>query len=80
MQGYFTVKITPIGVNIQLLEEQDERNIQMLITDAQDSMKHWFKEIRPWSPKDVDIKKVIWLRIHGVPTHAWNLSLLSFII
>ncbi|GAU25112.1 hypothetical protein TSUD_274010 [Trifolium subterraneum] len=29
-------------------------------------------EIRPWNSKDVDIDRVSWLRIFGIPPHAWN--------
>ncbi|GAU10584.1 hypothetical protein TSUD_419600, partial [Trifolium subterraneum] len=29
-------------------------------------------EIRPWNSKDVDIDRVAWLRIFGIPPNAWN--------
>jgi hypothetical protein len=35
-------------------------------------MDQWFKEIRPWSPKEIDRDRNVWLRIHGIPAHAWN--------
>ncbi|PNY07747.1 hypothetical protein L195_g004251 [Trifolium pratense] len=35
-------------------------------------LDQWFKEICPWSPKDIDVERTIWLRIYDIPTHAWN--------
>ncbi|GAU26825.1 hypothetical protein TSUD_289300 [Trifolium subterraneum] len=66
-QGYFGVKVTPLGSNLALLEGQEEGEVQALIDDVKDWMDQWFREIRPWSPKDVDVDRVAWLRIYGIP-------------
>ncbi|GAU46303.1 hypothetical protein TSUD_283280 [Trifolium subterraneum] len=71
-QGYFGVKVTPLGSNLTLLEGQEEGEVQALIDDAKGWMDQWFKEIRPWSPKEIDIERIIWLRVYGIPVHAWN--------
>ncbi|KAK2369434.1 hypothetical protein QL285_082569 [Trifolium repens] len=72
MQGYFGVKITPLGSNLSLLEGQEEGEVEALMEDAKDWLDQWFKEIHPWSPKDIDLERIVWLRIFGVPAHAWN--------
>ncbi|GAU48228.1 hypothetical protein TSUD_184080 [Trifolium subterraneum] len=71
-QGYFGVKVTPLGANLCLLQGQDEGEVQALIEDAKDWLDQWFKEIKPWDPKDIDVERTIWLRIYGIPSHAWN--------
>ncbi|MCI03917.1 DUF4283 domain protein, partial [Trifolium medium] len=71
-QGYFGVKVTPLGSNLTLLEGQEEGEVQALLEDAKDWLDQWFKEIRPWNPKDVDVDRVVWLRIFGIPVHAWS--------
>jgi hypothetical protein len=71
-QGYFGVKVTPLGANLTLLEGQEEGEVQALMEDAKEWLKQWFAEIRPWSTKDLDTKRTIWLRVYGIPSHAWN--------
>jgi hypothetical protein len=71
-QGYFGVKVTPLGSNLALLEGHEEGEVEALLTDAKDWLDQWFKEIHPWSPKDIDLERIVWLRIFGVPAHAWN--------
>jgi hypothetical protein len=72
MQGYFGVKVTPLGSTLTLLEEQEEGEIQALMMDAKEWLDDWFQEIRPWNPKEIDRDRIIWLRIYGIPAHAWN--------
>jgi hypothetical protein len=71
-QGYFGVKVTPLGANLTLLEGQDEGEVKALVTDAKSWLEQWFKDIRPWSPKEIDHERVAWLRVFGIPLHAWN--------
>jgi hypothetical protein len=71
-QGYFGVKVTPLGANLALLEGQEEGEVEALLEDARDWLDQWFSEIRPWTPKDVDLERTVWLRIFGIPVHAWN--------
>ncbi|MCH95181.1 DUF4283 domain protein, partial [Trifolium medium] len=40
--------------------------------DAREWLNQWFREIRPWNPKDVDVDRIVWLRVFGIPAHAWN--------
>jgi hypothetical protein len=71
-QAYFGVKVTPLGANLTLLEGQEEGEVQALRDDAKGWMEQWFKDIRPWSPKEIDTSRVAWLRVYGIPSHAWN--------
>ncbi|XP_045802504.1 uncharacterized protein LOC123896113 [Trifolium pratense] len=78
-QGYFGVKITPLGANLVLLEDQEEGEVKALMEDARGWLEQWFKEIRPWSPREVDNERLVWLRVYGVPIHAWNDKFFSLI-
>lgn len=42
-------------------------------------MSEWFLETRPWKHEDVDNERMTWLRVFGVPCHAWCLKLFEFI-
>ncbi|GAU24569.1 hypothetical protein TSUD_149100 [Trifolium subterraneum] len=79
IQGYFGVKVTPLGANLTLLEGQDEGEVEALMEEARDWMEQWFKEVRPWTEKDVDLERLVWLRVYGIPAHAWNESFFTMI-
>ncbi|PNX55343.1 hypothetical protein L195_g048970 [Trifolium pratense] len=71
-QGYFGVKITPLGENLVLLEDQEEGEIKALMEDTWCWLEQWFKEIRLWSLGEVDNDSLVWLRVYGIPVHSWN--------
>ncbi|GAU33402.1 hypothetical protein TSUD_20950 [Trifolium subterraneum] len=72
MQGYFGVKATPLGANLVLLEDKEDGEIKALMEDACGWLEQWFKDIRPWSPREVDNDRLVWFRVYGIPAHAWN--------
>ncbi|GAU49526.1 hypothetical protein TSUD_377390 [Trifolium subterraneum] len=58
-QGYFGVKVTPLGANLPLLEGYDDGEVKALMEDAKGWMDQWFKEIRSWCPNDLDVERTI---------------------
>lgn len=78
MEGYFGVKVTPMGANICLLEEDFEGEITTLIKENPKWINQWFKDIRSWKHQDVDNERLIWLRIYGLPCQAWNPIVFEF--
>jgi hypothetical protein len=60
-----------------LLEGQEDGEVEALMEDAKEWLDQWFKEIRPWDPKDIDLERLVWVRIYGVPVHAWNFDFFS---
>ncbi|MCI01860.1 hypothetical protein A2U01_0022889, partial [Trifolium medium] len=79
MEGYFGIKVTPLGANLALLEEQSVGEIEAVMMEGKDWMEQWFRDIRPWNPKEVDTERVVWLRVYGIPAHAWNDNLFTLI-
>ncbi|CAK8572723.1 unnamed protein product [Lathyrus sativus] len=47
-KGYFSIKVTPLGANLCLLEESEEGEIRDLIREAKSWWKQWFSNIRRW--------------------------------
>ncbi|XP_058775853.1 uncharacterized protein LOC131650141 [Vicia villosa] len=72
MEGYFLVKVTPMGGNLCLLEESEEGVIEDLIGVGETWWKQWFQVIRRWNELDIDDGRVSWISVYGVPIHAWN--------
>ncbi|MCH86156.1 hypothetical protein A2U01_0007010, partial [Trifolium medium] len=76
-QGYFGIKITPLGANLVLLEEQETGEVQALMEDAKSWLEQWFRDIRPWTTREADRSRLVWLRVYGIPVHAWNVDFFS---
>ncbi|MCH91686.1 DUF4283 domain protein, partial [Trifolium medium] len=64
-------------VFIQLTEDED---LWALIKDADDYFNHWFVKIREWSPTEVSVERVAWIRIYGIPAHVWKEDFFKMIV
>lgn len=72
-QGVFSIKATPMGANLVLLERvKDEDDFKGFMEEANKWLLQWFRWVRPWKPTDVDKKRVAWVRCFRVLMHAWN--------
>ncbi|CAI8607977.1 unnamed protein product [Vicia faba] len=63
MEGYFAIKVTPLGVNLCLLEESEEGVIEDLIGGGETWWKHWFVEVRRWNEEE--LKESLTVEIDG---------------
>lgn len=72
MEGYFAIKITPLGGSLCLLEETEEGLINDFIGVGESWWRQCFEEVKKWEEDIIDDGRVIWIREFGIPTHAWN--------
>ncbi|XP_058746152.1 uncharacterized protein LOC131619025 [Vicia villosa] len=72
IEGFFSIKVYPMGANLCLLEEMVEGFIKELLEEGKWWWQQWFKTIKPWHEKEVDTARVVWVRVYGVPCHAWS--------
>lgn len=79
MQGYQSVKVTPMGGSLVMLYPDDEGEILDMISKGSPWMNELFVSVRPWSPKEVSVDRTVWLRCIGVPIHTWNAGFFSFL-
>ncbi|CAL5199593.1 unnamed protein product [Lathyrus oleraceus] len=79
-EGYFAIRVMPLGAKLCLLEDRDEVEREALLEEGCDWLQQWFKKIRKWQPSDVDIERVTWVRCYGVPCHAWSPSFFELIM
>lgn len=77
--GYFSIKVTPLGDNLFLLEDLEEGEMEALLEERCDWLKHWFKEVKRWRKSDVDPERVTWLRCYSIPYHIWNPRFFEFV-
>ncbi|CAJ2672764.1 unnamed protein product [Trifolium pratense] len=78
-QGYFGIKITPLGANMVLMEEQEEGELQALLLEAKSWLDQWFSQVKPWEPELVDNERLLWVRVYGIPAHAWHVNFFDLI-
>ncbi|XP_058784074.1 uncharacterized protein LOC131658840 [Vicia villosa] len=71
IEGFFSVKVFPMGANLCILEEMEEGFIKELL-EGKWWWQQWFKSIKPWHEKVIDEARVVWIRVYGVPCHAWS--------
>lgn len=80
MEWVFTIKVTPLGENLYLLEEAEVGDIKAMVEEANGWLEQWFDEIKEWTYKMVDNKIFTWIIWYKVPYHAWSLRFFKFII
>ncbi|XP_058732902.1 uncharacterized protein LOC131604483 [Vicia villosa] len=74
MEGIFAVRVTPLGGDVCLLEDREEGFIEDLIAEGETWWKSWFSDIKRWEEGMVAESRDVWLRIYGIPVHAWKSS------
>lgn len=79
IEGYFRIKVTPVGTNLCLLEEEKEGEIDVIVLEDKEWIEKWFSVIRPWTLDAVDNERLTWIRCYGVPCHAWSFKFFDFI-
>lgn len=72
IEGFYSVKVTPLGAHLCLLEELDEDFIKGLTGEGEVWWKRWFVDIGRWKDTKVDNNKAMWVRDYGIPCHGWN--------
>ncbi|XP_058775700.1 uncharacterized protein LOC131649953 [Vicia villosa] len=78
-EGHFSIKATQMGANLCLLEEMEEGDLVTLIREEPEWFGKWFSDIHPWTPEDVDNERLTWIRVCGLPCHAWKKEFFEFI-
>lgn len=71
-EGVFTIRVTPLGANMCLLEDFMEGDLNSFIEKRREWWSQWFASIRPWKHTDADPVRTIWLKVYGVPIQAWS--------
>ncbi|XP_058751344.1 uncharacterized protein LOC131624420 [Vicia villosa] len=72
LDGYFNIKVTPLGSNKCLLEGRGEGDLEDLLDNFESWLKRWFQSVVRWEPSMVDLERVVWVRAFGIPCHAWG--------
>ncbi|GKV09634.1 hypothetical protein SLEP1_g21105 [Rubroshorea leprosula] len=72
VEGFFSIKVTPMGGNLMLIHCEDTEEVDTLLKEGNDWLKNWFEDVRPWSQTEVAKERFTWIRCFGVPLNVWN--------
>ncbi|CAI8615089.1 unnamed protein product [Vicia faba] len=72
--GIFSLEVIPTGRDKVFLKVHEDEDMQSLINDAKEFFQHWFVKLDEWYPEAVMKDRYTWIRIYGIPVHAWNRS------
>jgi len=72
--GFSDIVITSVGANIVLLRSSSNVLFHTRINDAKEFFDHFFTNLVRWEKEILSFQRGVWLRIYGVPIHAWNAS------
>ncbi|GLT96029.1 hypothetical protein SLE2022_136780 [Rubroshorea leprosula] len=78
-EGLPSIKITPMGGNLVLIEEENPECIKELVDGNLQWVSSYFERIKFWSPTDIAEERFVWVRIQGLLLHAWTEESLSTI-
>lgn len=46
--------------------------LKTILQGEGESLLQWFEEVRQWDTSTVSKERFLWLKIQGVPAHAWE--------
>jgi len=70
--GFNHVVVTPMGGDRVFLHSTEGEDIWHVFNNALHFFGMLFSNIHKWSAADVKYERGAWLRVYGVPVHAWN--------
>ncbi|KAK2434439.1 zinc finger CCCH domain-containing protein [Trifolium repens] len=75
MEGLPHIVVTDMGRNNVLLFSPRKGELENLCKAKADWLCYYFKEFRPWLPSLYVDRRETWVRVLGIPLHAWGENL-----
>lgn len=79
-EGLFAIRLTILGLNLCILKDLVCEEVESFVQDQKPWLEKWFNTIRQWQSEDVDAERFLWLRVRGIPCHAWSESFLTSVV
>lgn len=71
IEGIFSVKLTPMGANLCLLEDLVEGFLGNSMAEGEKWWKIWFMEVRRWKDEDAEVSRAMWVRAYDISCLGW---------
>ncbi|GLT60494.1 hypothetical protein SLA2020_332580 [Shorea laevis] len=70
--GFTTLKITPMGGCKVLIQSEEKSQTTNFIENEKAQWSKWFGRVKLWGHLTSPEQRLAWIRITGLPLHAWN--------
>lgn len=70
--GFENLDIIPLGANEVLVRSNDNEDVSIILSKTSDFFDHFFSKSDKWNKETLIRERGSWVRIYGVPLHAWN--------
>jgi hypothetical protein len=70
--GFDKLVIIPLGANKVLLRTLDDSDVSILLSEAVEFFDNFYLKPVRWRKDMLIRERGAWVRIYGVPLHAWN--------
>jgi len=72
--GFDFLKILPMGADKVFIFTTLDTEVMTVINGARDFFNMLFENFKPWNNDKASFQRGAWVRIYGIPLHAWNES------
>ncbi|MCH84567.1 sulfate transporter, partial [Trifolium medium] len=70
--GFSDLCIVPLGADKVFIRCLSAEDAMVVINGAKKNFNHFFSLVSRWEKKIVPFQRGAWLRLYGIPLHAWN--------
>jgi len=78
--GFTSVVVNLMGGDRVFLHCSHDVDVWKVINDAIDFFSMLFSNLHSWSAKDALYERGAWLRVYGIPMHAWNINFFNLCV
>jgi len=70
--GFKDVDIIPIGADKVFVQSLSGADVSVIVDKAREFFDFIFSNLVPWKEEIVSFQRGAWIRLYGIPIHAWN--------
>jgi len=70
--GFSDIDVIPFGGDGVFIHSSSGIDVSPILEGAKDFFSHSLSNIRRWDKNLVSFQRGAWLRLYGIPLHAWN--------
>jgi hypothetical protein len=72
MEGRLNITVTTMGGNMVLLQSSIAGEMERVVRLKEEWLGFYFFDVKPWFPTLVNDKRKVWVKVFGIPLHAWG--------
>lgn len=70
--GVTDIDIIPLGADKVFVRSTSDVSVTTILNDAKEFFAHFFSNVVRWEKNVTPFQRGAWVRMYGIPLHAWN--------